>query len=70
MAEPEQQTTVVTNIPFLFYDVIGRMFPGGFLILGAVLSSQRFLPLYYFDCILKPGAPSLRVWFMQGWVLG
>ncbi len=53
MAEAEQQTTVVTNIPFLFYDVIGRMFPGGFLILGTILSSQRFLPFYYFDCMLK-----------------
>jgi hypothetical protein len=53
MPEPEQQTTGIANIPFLFYDVIGRMFPGGFLILGTILSAHRFLPLYYFDCILK-----------------
>jgi hypothetical protein len=53
MPESEQQSTVVANIPFLFYDVIGRMFPGGFLIIGAFLSSLRFLPLYCFDPYLK-----------------
>jgi hypothetical protein len=53
MSDSEQDSKVVANIPFLFYDVIGRMFPGGFLILGAALSSYRFLPLYCFDPYLK-----------------
>jgi ABC-type multidrug transport system fused ATPase/permease subunit len=53
MPEPDQQSTVTANIPFLFYDVIGRMFPGGFLIIGTFLSSLHFLPSYCFDCCLK-----------------
>ena len=53
MPEPEQQSTMAANIPFLFYDVIGRMFPGGFLIIGAFLSSLRFLPFYCLDSYLK-----------------
>jgi hypothetical protein len=53
MPESEQQSAVVANIPFLFYDVIGRMLPGGFLIIGAFLSSLRFLPFYCFDPYLK-----------------
>jgi hypothetical protein len=53
MPESEQQSAVVANIPFLFYDVIGRMFPGGFLIIGAFLSSLRFLPFYCLDSCLK-----------------
>lgn len=52
MPESERQT-VVANIPFLFYDVIGRMFPGGFLIIGGFLSSLHFLPFYCFDSWLK-----------------
>lgn len=53
MPESERQDTVAPNIPFLFYDVIGRMFPGGFLIIGAFLSSLRLLPLCCFDYCLK-----------------
>src|SRR5947208_2680621 len=53
MPESDQGSKVVANIPFFFYDVIGRMFPGGFLILGACLSSRRFLPLYCFDSLLN-----------------
>jgi hypothetical protein len=49
MPEQEEGSKVVANIPFLFYDVIGRMFPGRFLIAGACLSWLHFLPLYWFD---------------------
>jgi hypothetical protein len=53
MPEEQQGSTVAANIPFLFYDVIGRMFPGGFLMIGACLSWDHFLPLYCFDTYLK-----------------
>src|SRR5438477_12952220 len=43
-----ESNNVVANIPFLFYDVIGRMFPGGFLIIGGMLSWCHFLPLHDF----------------------
>ncbi len=53
MPESEQESKLVANIPFLFYDVIGRMFPGGFLIVGAALSSLHLLPWYCVDSFLK-----------------
>ncbi len=45
MAESENEPKVLANIPFLFYDVIGRTFPGGFLLLGSVLSLWHVLPI-------------------------
>jgi hypothetical protein len=54
MSDPGQESNnVVGNIPFFFYDVIGRMFPGGFLIIGAIVSCLHLLPLYCFDPYLK-----------------
>jgi hypothetical protein len=45
MAETgDKESKVVGNIPFFFYDVVGRMLPGGFFILGMFLLSIRFLP--------------------------
>lgn len=44
----ETEGKIVVNIPFLFWDVIGRVFPGGFLILGAAISWSHFLPTYCF----------------------
>jgi hypothetical protein len=53
MPEPDQPSTMTANIPFLFYDLIGRTFPGGFLVVGLFLSVLRFLPFYCFDPFLK-----------------
>jgi hypothetical protein len=44
MPESDKEPHVIGNIPFLFYDVIGRMFPGGFLLLGSILSFWPLLP--------------------------
>ncbi len=46
MAEGLQESKVVANIPFLFYDVIGRMFPGSMLLIGGCISCWDFLPSY------------------------
>jgi hypothetical protein len=43
MAEPAAGSTFRPHIPFLFYDVIGRMMPGSYLILGAVLCWPAFI---------------------------
>jgi len=53
MSESENEPKVLANIPFLFYDVIGRTFPGGFLLLGSVLSLWYVLPIWdSFVCFL------------------
>jgi len=49
MADSGQEIKVAADIPFLFYDVIGRMFPGGFLIVGGVISWWHFMPIYCFQ---------------------
>lgn len=53
MPDSQQETKLIANIPFLFYDVIGRTFPGGFLLIGLFLTFHRLLPLYCFDLDLK-----------------
>jgi hypothetical protein len=53
MPESENEPRVLANIPFLFYDVIGRTFPGGFFLLGSVLSLWRLRPIRdAFACLL------------------
>ncbi len=70
MPEPEQQSTMAANIPFLFYDVIGRMFPGGFLIMGAFLSSLRFLPFYCLDSFGLSALIFAAISSFLGFILG
>ena len=43
MAEPAVGSTFRAYIPFFFYDVIGRMMPGAYLILGAMLCFPKFV---------------------------
>ena len=43
MAEPAAGSTFRPHIPFLFYDVIGRMMPGSYLILGVMLCRPTFI---------------------------
>lgn len=43
MAETDSASAMKHRIPFFFYDVIGRMMPGAYLILGAVLCWLPFI---------------------------
>ncbi|MGA8072477.1 MAG: hypothetical protein WB995_03320 [Candidatus Acidiferrales bacterium] len=43
----------MTQIPFVFYDLIGRMMPGAYLIIGVVLCWLPFLPVDRLTAIVK-----------------
>lgn len=51
MSEPEANSKIKTDIPFLFYDVIGRMMPGAYLIFGIAVCSFPFFTRQQFICL-------------------
>jgi hypothetical protein len=53
MAEPDADSTGKPDIPFLFYDVIGRMMPGAYLIFGAFLCWVPFISWQQFVSCIK-----------------
>lgn len=52
MSESGSEPSANPHIPFLFYDVIGRMMPGAYLVVGAVLCFGPF-DLQSLRCFLK-----------------
>jgi hypothetical protein len=53
MAEPDSESKPKLHIPFFFYDVIGRMMPGAYLMFGVILCCCPFFHWRQIVCFLE-----------------